>query len=159
MAPLCCTSKFDAFLSLDCPTPPPTRRNARKGSNFAIWQPCQRVNECELELPIEMHVVRLMRIREELISPARSIGKMLDFQGPSSRSSLARSGNEPTATAWRRAGRRSHAHPFLVRPSVSACPSARLRRRSPLKAAQSTESASGSRLQKKREVEMMSRRG
>ena len=42
MAPLRYAAKFDAFLSLDCaPTPStPAQSKERKGSNFAIWQPC-----------------------------------------------------------------------------------------------------------------------
>ena len=42
MAPLRCAAKFDPFLSLDCaPTPSSlVQSKERKGSNFAIWQPC-----------------------------------------------------------------------------------------------------------------------
>ena len=42
MAPLRCAAKFDPFLSLDCAPTPSTLAQAkeRKGSNFAIWQPC-----------------------------------------------------------------------------------------------------------------------
>ena len=42
MAPLRYAAKFDPFLSLDCaPTPStPAQSKERKGSNFAIWQPC-----------------------------------------------------------------------------------------------------------------------
>ena len=42
MAPLRCAAKFDPFLSLDCAPMPstPAQSKDRKGSNFAIWQPC-----------------------------------------------------------------------------------------------------------------------
>ena len=42
MSPLRYTAKFDPFLSLDCaPTPSnQAQSKERKGSNFAIWQPC-----------------------------------------------------------------------------------------------------------------------
>ena len=42
MAPLRYTGKFDPFLSLDCAPTPSTlvQSKERKGSNFAIWQPC-----------------------------------------------------------------------------------------------------------------------
>ena len=42
MAPLRYTAKFDPFLSLDCAPTPSTlaQSKERKGSNFAIWQPC-----------------------------------------------------------------------------------------------------------------------
>ena len=39
---LCYAAKFDPFLSLDCAPTPSTlaKSKERKGSNFAIWQPC-----------------------------------------------------------------------------------------------------------------------
>ena len=42
MAPLRYAAKFDPFLSLDCAPTPSTlaQSKERKGSNFAIWQPC-----------------------------------------------------------------------------------------------------------------------
>ena len=42
MAPLRCAAKLDPFLSLDCAPMPSTLTQSkdRKGSNFAIWQPC-----------------------------------------------------------------------------------------------------------------------
>ena len=42
MAPLRCAAKLDPFLSLDCAPTPSTlaQSKERKGSNFAIWQPC-----------------------------------------------------------------------------------------------------------------------
>ena len=42
MAPLRYAAKFDPFLSLDCAHTPSTlaQSKERKGSNFAIWQPC-----------------------------------------------------------------------------------------------------------------------
>ena len=42
MAPLCYNAKFDPFLSLDCAPMPSTlaQSKKRKGSKFAIWQPC-----------------------------------------------------------------------------------------------------------------------
>ena len=45
MAPLRCAAKFDPFLSLDCAPTPSTlaQSKERKGSNFAIWQPCRGV--------------------------------------------------------------------------------------------------------------------
>ena len=45
MAPLCYAAKFNPFLSLDCaPTPSSLAQSKeRKGSNFAIWQPCLKV--------------------------------------------------------------------------------------------------------------------
>ena len=44
MAPLRCAAKFDPFLSFDCaPTPSTlTQSKERKGSHFAIWQPCHQ---------------------------------------------------------------------------------------------------------------------
>ena len=44
MAPLRCAAKFDPFLSLDCAPTPSTlpQSKERKGSNFAIWQPCHQ---------------------------------------------------------------------------------------------------------------------
>ena len=45
MAPLRYAAKFDPFFSLDCaPTLPSTlaQSKERKGSNFAIWQPCSQ---------------------------------------------------------------------------------------------------------------------
>ena len=43
MAPLRCAAKCDPFLSLDCAPTPSTlaQSKERKGSNFAIWQPCE----------------------------------------------------------------------------------------------------------------------
>ena len=43
MAPLHYAAKFDPFLSLDCAPTPSTlaQSKERKGSNFAIWQPCR----------------------------------------------------------------------------------------------------------------------
>ena len=37
-------AKFDPFLSLDCAPTPSTlaQSKERKGSNFAIWQPCRQ---------------------------------------------------------------------------------------------------------------------
>ena len=52
MAPLCCAAKFDPFLSLDCAPTPSTlaKSKERKGSNFAIWQPCyQEANAGSIE--------------------------------------------------------------------------------------------------------------
>ena len=45
MASLRCAAKFDPFLSLDCAPTPSTlaQSKERKGSNFAIWQPCLQV--------------------------------------------------------------------------------------------------------------------
>ena len=42
MAPLRFAAKLDPFLSLDCAPTPSTLAHSkeRKGSNFAIWQPC-----------------------------------------------------------------------------------------------------------------------
>ena len=42
MAPPRYAAKFDLFLSLDCAPTPSTlaQSKERKGSNFAIWQPC-----------------------------------------------------------------------------------------------------------------------
>ena len=47
MAQLRYTAKFDPFLSLDCAPTPSTlaQSKERKGSNFAIWQPCQRFTQ------------------------------------------------------------------------------------------------------------------
>ena len=47
MAPLRYVAKFDPFLSLDCaPTPSILAQSKeRKGSNFAIWQPCLKERE------------------------------------------------------------------------------------------------------------------
>ena len=44
MAPLRYAAKFDPFLSLDCAPTPSTlaQSKERKGSNFAIWQPCRK---------------------------------------------------------------------------------------------------------------------
>ena len=43
-APLRCAAKCDPFLSLDCAPTPSTlaQSKERKGSNFAIWQPCDQ---------------------------------------------------------------------------------------------------------------------
>ena len=45
MAPLRYAAKFDPFFSLDCAPTPSTlaQSKERKGSNFAIWQPWQKV--------------------------------------------------------------------------------------------------------------------
>ena len=45
MAPLRCAAKLNPFLSLDCTPTPSTlaQSKERKGSNFAIWQPCLQV--------------------------------------------------------------------------------------------------------------------
>ena len=45
MAPLRYAAKLDPFLSLDCAPTPSTlaQSKERKGSNFAIWQPCLQV--------------------------------------------------------------------------------------------------------------------
>ena len=50
MAPLRCAAKFDPFLSLDCAPTPSTlaQSKERKGSNFAILQPCIKVEEEEM---------------------------------------------------------------------------------------------------------------
>ena len=47
MAPLCYAAKFVPFLSLDCAPTPSTlvQSKERKGSNFAIWQPCSKEEE------------------------------------------------------------------------------------------------------------------
>ena len=44
LAPLRYAAKFDPFLSLDCAPTPSTlaQSKERKGSNFAIWQPCHQ---------------------------------------------------------------------------------------------------------------------
>ena len=44
MALLRYAAKFDPFLSLDCTPTPSTlaQSKERKGSNFAIWQPCPK---------------------------------------------------------------------------------------------------------------------
>ena len=44
MAPLPHAAKYDPFLSLDCAPKPSTlaQSKERKGSNFAIWQPCNQ---------------------------------------------------------------------------------------------------------------------
>ena len=49
MAPLRYAAKFDPFLSLDCSPTPSTlaQSKERKGSNFAIWQPCFEDAPCE----------------------------------------------------------------------------------------------------------------
>ena len=46
MAPLRCAAKLYPFLSLDCAPTPSTlaQSKERKGSNFAIWQPCRQVS-------------------------------------------------------------------------------------------------------------------
>ena len=46
MAPLRYAAKFDPFLFLDCASMPSTlaQSKERKGSNFAIWQPCFKVD-------------------------------------------------------------------------------------------------------------------
>ena len=46
MAPLRYAAKFDPFLSLDCAPTPSTlsQSKERKGSNFAIWQPCRDIS-------------------------------------------------------------------------------------------------------------------
>ena len=48
MALLRYATKFDPFLSLDCAPTPSTlaQSKERKGSNFAIWQPCYRGGGC-----------------------------------------------------------------------------------------------------------------
>ena len=45
MAPLHYAAKFDPFFSLDCSPMPSTlaQSKERKGSNFAIWQPCPSI--------------------------------------------------------------------------------------------------------------------
>ena len=52
MAPLRCAAKFDPFLSLDCTTTPSTlaQSKERKGSNFAIWQPCGGIIRSKLSV-------------------------------------------------------------------------------------------------------------
>ena len=42
-------AKFDPFLSLDCAPTPSTlaQSEERKGSNFAIWQPCEKEQDEE----------------------------------------------------------------------------------------------------------------
>ena len=47
MAPLRYAAKFDPFLSLDCAHTPSTlaKSKERKGSNFAIWQPCHQTGK------------------------------------------------------------------------------------------------------------------
>ena len=52
MAPLRYAAKFDPFLSLDCAPMPSTlaQSKERKGSNFAIWQPCCVFN-LQFDLP------------------------------------------------------------------------------------------------------------
>ena len=49
MAPLRYGAKLDPFLSLDCVLPPSTlaQSKERKGSNFAIWQPCSLYKEVQ----------------------------------------------------------------------------------------------------------------
>ena len=54
MALLRYTAKFDPFLSLDCAPQPSTpaleQSKERKGSNFAIWQPCFRSSSvCQID--------------------------------------------------------------------------------------------------------------
>ena len=50
MAPLCYAAKFDPFLSLDSAPTPSTlaQSKERKGSNFAIWQPCYGSEICSI---------------------------------------------------------------------------------------------------------------
>ena len=49
MAPLRYVAKFDPYLSLDCAPTSSTlaQSKERKGSNFAIWQPCEKVPQVE----------------------------------------------------------------------------------------------------------------
>ena len=56
MAPLRYAAKFDPFLSLDCAPTPSTlaQSKERKGSNFAIWQPCSQLPR----LPVLSFLVR-----------------------------------------------------------------------------------------------------
>ena len=70
MAPLRYAAKFDPFLSLDCaPTPSNLAQSKeRKGSNFAIWQPCDRLGDIGVEmLPDEAKkdVVEFVRINSK----------------------------------------------------------------------------------------------
>ena len=52
MAPLRYAAKFDPFFSLDCDPMPSTlaKSKERKGSNFAIWQPCTKVRDADQAL-------------------------------------------------------------------------------------------------------------
>ena len=54
MAPLRCPAKLDPFLSLDCAPTPSTlaQSKERKGSNFAIWQPCDKASR---QVPAPVH--------------------------------------------------------------------------------------------------------
>ena len=69
MAPLRYAAKFDPFLSLDCAPTPSTlaQSKERKGSNFAIWQPCeQSAASAATSLPFGSVTVRAMLQRSHL---------------------------------------------------------------------------------------------
>ena len=56
MAPLRCAAKFDPFFALDCAPTPSTlaQSKERKGSNFAIWQPCVPEGHAEERAPLQL---------------------------------------------------------------------------------------------------------
>ena len=69
MAPLRYAAKFDPFLSLDCAPTPSTlaQSKERKGSNFAIWQPCeQSAVSVATSLPFGSVTVRALLQRSHL---------------------------------------------------------------------------------------------
>ena len=82
MAPLRCAAKFDPFLSLDCAPTPSTlaQSKERKGSNFAIWQPCTKaVDYLTQRTPLR---VMLMIFTVWVLSGLISIPPLLGWKVP-----------------------------------------------------------------------------
>ena len=65
MAPLRCAAKFDPFLSLDCAPTPSTlaQSKERKGSNFAIWQPCQQMTPMQQQQFLQQQQLQQQQIQ------------------------------------------------------------------------------------------------
>ena len=73
MAPLRYAAKFDPFLSLDCAPKPSTlsQSKERKGSNFAIWQPClSPVDRAEAALGEEGDLLELCAVTGVVVEGA-----------------------------------------------------------------------------------------
>ena len=73
MAPLRCAAKFDPCLSLDC-APPQSKE--RKGSNFAIWQPCLKDEVYGDNKSKERADQELEKLRKTIADKERELNKI-----------------------------------------------------------------------------------
>ena len=83
MAPLRYAATFDIFLSLDCAPTPSTlaQSKERKGSNFAIWQPCAQVAMVKESLERDMELLCVTGVEDKLQDNVRNTLELLRNAG------------------------------------------------------------------------------